>query len=483
MEKDEKVPTKKYKTLYPDSMLSHNKVLYRQTIKNLNSFLKDNFSKNSSLTYKFPIKKPHSSKIPRQSIKRKSSIIEESSIVNPEKTTIQKFNESVSKNYISYNYYNNTKGALKSPKYSRKIMKSRLKSRKSINNSINDSKTNYNFLSYDSRPISPKSNIFNSSLSLYKLSRKKRKKEKFMENNKNNNLKSFSFNKYMTYRKKNLSKNDSNIQSPSSTQYKSIIKKNSLKLEYDSLTFSNSENKINSRNRSSISMKNKSINKKKSRLKPKDSIGKKNRNLSDFRIAKEQRDFHQKLYLHNLLSQLNIFESSDAFQVNEAKIKKNLISPGLFQRDIFIKEIKRASKNNDFFFKKFPGQSEKLKNLNFKQQKRAQSPHQNIYDNKSKYLLNNIEKLYKKSNNSQNFIKNLDYRLRTNTLKRIMEFVIPVKSNIRDFDIQFKDETLNYQRNIGKFFIYKGSGIFSDHLSSILKGDKIVKQAIKFDNI
>ena len=475
----EKIGTQKYKTLYPDSMISRNKVSYPQTIKNLNSFLNNNFSQNSSLTYKFPIKKRPVSSLTKSSIKRSSTIVKERPDIIPEKSTIKTIKESLSNNYISYNYYDNTKGPLKSTKKSKKVLKPKIKQKNTIN-SINDTKTNnYNLLSYDSRPISPKSNLFNSSLSLFKINRNKRRNESVVEKRNNINLNSFSFNKFKMY-KRNLSKNESIVHSPSSTRYKSAVKKNSLKLEYDSLSLTNNENKKLSRNRSTKSLI--SQIKSKSKLKFKNETDNCN-NFSDIELDKEQRKFHQKLYLHQLLSQLNLFESANGFQINESKIRENSLMPSLFQRDIFIKEMKRASNHNDFFFKKFPFQSEKFENINSKQKKRAQSPHQNLCDEKSKYLLKNIDNLYKKLSNSQNFIKNLNYRLRTNSLKRIIDFVVPSKRTMRDTDIQFKDETLNYQRNIGKFFIYKGSGIYSDHLSSILRGDKIVKQTIKFDSI
>jgi hypothetical protein len=60
--------------------------------------------------------------------------------------------------------------------------------------------------------------------------------------------------------------------------------------------------------------------------------------------------------------------------------------------------------------------------------------------------------------------------------------VVPFENKVKDIDKQFKGETLNYQKEIGKFFIYKGIGVYAGHLSTILRGDKIVKQEIKFDD-
>lgn len=479
----EKIVTKKYKTLYPDSMISDNKILYRQTNRNLNSFIKNNFSNNSSI-FKFPIKKLNSTilrNIPirkQSTLKKQNTIKKERPKETSEKNNIKTLIESLRhENYISYNYYDNTKGRLQSAKHNKKIIKK--KSYKIVyKNSINDTNqninsNNVNFLSLDSRPISPKSNnLFNSnsSLSLFNINRKKSKKYKtIIESNRNSNLNSFSLIKNLTYRRKNLSKNTSFPQSPSSTRYKSNIKRNSLKLEYDSLSFNNSEKKM-SRSRSTFSIKNRKI--------KSDETGETYSNLSDIKRCKEQRHFHQKLYLHNLRSQIQQFESSTKFPVNESQIQINLLSPSLFQRDLFVKEIKRASRNNDYFFKKSTEKD------NFQNKKgRAQSPHQNICDKQSKNILKNIENLYKKLNISQNYIKNIDFRIGTNNLKKILNLVVPVEHKVRDIDEQFKEETVNYQRDIGKFFIYKGSGVYSGHLSTILRGDKIVKQAIKFDNI
>ena len=73
----EKIVSKKYKTLYPDSMITNNKILYRQTNRNLNSFLKNNFSNNSS-TYKFQIKKLDTAKLRNIPIKKQATIKKQS---------------------------------------------------------------------------------------------------------------------------------------------------------------------------------------------------------------------------------------------------------------------------------------------------------------------------------------------------------------------------------------------------------------------
>ena len=62
-----------YKSYFPDSMLSKMKILYRQTNRNLITFLKNNFSSDYSNS-KFPIKNPSLLK-KNSTIRRKNSII------------------------------------------------------------------------------------------------------------------------------------------------------------------------------------------------------------------------------------------------------------------------------------------------------------------------------------------------------------------------------------------------------------------------
>ena len=208
-------------------------------------------------------------------------------------------------------------------------------------------------------------------------------------------------------------------------------------------------------------------------------------NISNIEFSESQRKFHQQIYLHKLNSDIRKFEESNGLYTNEEEIRANLISPTKFQRDLFIKDIKRASKYNDFFFKRYPFSIAKLLSAKNKQNKnkRPQSPHQNCCDNKSKKILFNIGILDKKAKFTNNNIKKIDLKIRTKYMKRILDYVVPVEHKVEDIDEEFKDETINYQRNIGKFFIYKGNGIYSGHLSTILRGDKIVKQAIKLDNL
>ena len=475
---------KKYKTYFPDSMIS-NTILYKQASRNLNSFLKNNFSNNSSYS-KFPIKKPYLKK--KQSLKRQITIKKE----RPKSSGKHNLNYLIDslrhENYKSYNFYDNTKGPLQSTKY--KTINSTIAKSK-INNientySNNDSniKTNNFLLSFNSRPKSSKTKYPSSNISLYKINRKKEKNRTNLEKNKKINFSSLS--NYVLSKRNNISKNKSTPLTPTSTRYKSKTKQNFVKEEYYSLSLNNSSQKFsrNKSNKSVISFRSNNRSKK-NRKKMKilnNFLSNKSVNKSLINKEQDQREFHQKLYLNNLYSQIKLFEVSNGFEVNEDQIKSNLMSPFKFQRNLFIKEVKRASNHNDYFYNKYPCQSEKFEKIHNNKKHRVYSPNQRIYYN-SKKLMKNINRLSRKLNISQNLIRGLNIKSKTYNLTKLIELVVPIKHNIRDMDEQIKDETINYQKNIGKFFIYKGSGVFSGHLSSILRGDKIVKQTIKFENL
>lgn len=478
---------KKYKTYFPDSMLSNNKTLYRQTSRNLNSFLKNNFSQNSSKS-KFPIK--NSNLLNKTISLRKQISMKKKRPKSSEKHNLNSLIESLShENYKSYNFYDNTRGhPLQSPKFrtaKSTILKSKINEDIDNTYSNNESNTKTNnmiLFSSDSRPISSKNKYPNSNFSLYKINRKKVKnRKKELENNK----KFFSFSDIFS-RRNNISKNKSLPQTLISTRYKSNAKQNSIKAEYYSMSLNNSTKQF-SKNRSTKStISFQSYNRsKKNRKKTKfgdNYLSSKILNKSQIKHEKEQREFHQKLHLNNLYSQIKLFEVSNGFEVNEAQIKSNLISSTKFQRNLFIKEVKRASNHNDYFFKKFPFQSEKFEKIENKKKQLIHSPHQRL-DNNSKKLIKNINKLDKKLNISLNLIKGLNIKSRSHSLNKLLDLVVPVKHNINDTNEEVKDETINYQKNMGKFFFYKGSGIYSGHLSSILRGDKIVRQVIKFNNL
>ena len=68
-------------------------------------------------------------------------------------------------------------------------------------------------------------------------------------------------------------------------------------------------------------------------------------------------------------------------------------------------------------------------------------------------------------------------------LKNLIDIVVPVHHDVKEIDEHFKEDIINYQKKIGKFYIYKGNGLFENHFTILLKGDKIDKENIKSDNI
>ena len=481
---------KKYKTLYPDSIVTKTKLFYRQTNNKLNLFLNRHFSYNNNLKYKFPIKKPHSP-IHKNSIRRNSTPVQESPKSSKKNDIRSIINSLLHEKYVSYNFYDNTKGLSCSQLYRKKNNKKAFKQRifNMKNNSLSDE--NLNIFSFDDNANTSK-NIFKSNLSVYRNNiANKRHTTIVHENHKDTKFRdSFPLTKYkMLLNRINSSKNLSMHQTPNSTRYMSNMKNNSLKLDYDSLSDNNNSMKRNSRNKSGLSRKSINNNKSKNKIMinniSESYLSDLKLNISDIEFSESQRKFHQQICLHKLNSDIRKFEESNGLYTNEEEIRANLLSPTKFQRDLFIKDIKRASKYNDFFFKRYPFSIAKLLSAKNKQNKNKspQSPHQNCCDNKSKKILFNIGILDKKAKITNNNIKKIDLKIRTKNMKRILDYVVPVEHKVEDIDEEFKDETINYQRNIGKFFIYKGNGVYSGHLSTILRGDKIVQQAIKFDNL
>ena len=454
----------KYNTLFPNSIISKQPLSYGQMNKQLDFFLFNNFSKNSPNNYKFPIVSPLGNK---KIVGRQKSI---KNSQNSTKNNIRALIDSLRRdNYISYNYYDNIKGRLQSAKNNcTKLIKHKSYNNINNSNSINDSNyNNINLLSFDS-------NINFSKRNSHKI---KKKNSFFLNDNNSSNLNNFSFTKYILSHKGNRTRNSSTPHTPMSTRFRSRMNKSFLKLEFDSLLMSNSGKK-NSGNRSSFSLEMHNRNEKnlKNNIKF---------NTSDIKFSGEQRKFHQKIYMKNLKEQVSKFENSNAFYVDDAKLQSNLISPFKFQRNIFKKNLKRAERVNDFFFKKIPIK-DKYDHLQFKRkkfQKRFQSSYQNFINEKSKKIIKKIHNLKTKANFFKKDVKNIDFKLRTKQLKNLIDIVVPVHHDVKEIDEHFKEDIINYQKKIGKFYIYKGNGLFENHFTILLKGDKIDKENIKSDNI
>jgi hypothetical protein len=119
-----------------------------------------------------------------------------------------------------------------------------------------------------------------------------------------------------------------------------------------------------------------------------------------------------------------------------------------------------------------------------KKNKTNQIPHQNMCNKKSIKLLKNLQKLQTNLKNKKREIKsNERNNIELDKLKYFINKLKAKKDFDKKIDEQFKQETVNYQGQIGKFFIYKGNGIFSGHLNMMLRGDKIAHNLIKLKNL
>ena len=107
----------KYKAFFPDSCLANSKIGYKETNNLLRSFLLNNFNYNKTNDknnlYKFPIKKEYISRA-TSSLKRKSTLLSKR-LISPKSNDIKTLIKNLCHdNYISYNYIDNTRGALSS---------------------------------------------------------------------------------------------------------------------------------------------------------------------------------------------------------------------------------------------------------------------------------------------------------------------------------------------------------------------------------
>ena len=485
----------KYKALFPDSCLTNSKIGYKETNNLLRSFLLNNFNYNKTNDknnlYKFPIKKELSSHS-KSSLRRKSTLLSKRPI-SPKKNDIKTLIKNLCHdNYISYNYIDNTRGALSSSdiknKKNRALQKnSYYNNDNKYNEQISSNNNNNDLLLFDTNIKSSRNKNFQLADGLYRINRQRTRKHNTIIGN-NSNVNSLSFSNYIFFMRDN--KSNGTIGSGASTTKNKKGKRHTLSLESDALLlYSSIINKKINKNKtpffinSNNDTDNKNKNRKSLKLNNTDFIfSKKYLNFSPINYNKIQKKFHQKIYLRNLNSQIQKFEESHRYYPNEDLIKSNNNLPSKFQRNLFSRQIKRASKFNDFFVKKFPFKLEKFKKISNKKPK--QISHQNLYNSeKLKSLLKNVEKVNKKMKISKKYLKNLDARLRTKNLNKIINFVIPHENNVKDIDKEFKDETVKYHKNMGDFFFYKGNGIFSGHLSHVLRGDKIMQQVFKLENI
>lgn len=275
---------------------------------------------------------------------------------------------------------------------------------------------------------------------------KKSHRNKFQSLNDNKNFSSFV--NYL----KNINKKKSQIFSesisPNSTLIKTGLKNNSFKSDIDKNSFS-------------FDKRNNDMKYKKKNLKIIDD------DLIQFPYSIHNKKEYKKMKLKNLISQIYKLEKKSLLKPNE-NIIKSKINFHKFRRKNITELQKSASKN---IFMRLT-----QKNRTFK------IPHYEVYDKKSLQLMKNIRKVNMSAKYNKNMINKKNHYMDIDELTYYLE-QMHQKDLHKKIDEAFKEEVVQYQAKIGKFFIYEGNGIFYGHLNTMLRGDKISKKLIKFDNI
>ena len=295
-------------------------------------------------------------------------------------------------------------------------------------------------------------------------------------------IKTFSFLNLLPNKPNNQNKKNSTLLTPGSTMVKTKLKNSSFK--------SNSNNNISDINSVSTE-KDKNITNKFKTIYTLKLFEEKNNNplidddlfmFSDNKISyTDRKHIRQKMKLNNLLYNIHLAKKKNVFKPNPEKIKSNLNFMNKFTRDLLRKSARTTRKNNLFFFKS-PSNINKYEQLSQKNQKKM-LPHQNMCDKKSKNILKNIEELGNFINlEKKNFKKN-EIKFDINSVKYLTKRFRQKKDFDKKIDLQFKKNVMEYQKEIGRFYIYKGNWIYSSHRNTMLKGDKISKNLIIFKNL
>ena len=295
-------------------------------------------------------------------------------------------------------------------------------------------------------------------------------------------IKTFSFLNLLPNKPSNQNKKNSTLLTPGSTMVKTKLKNSSFK--------SNSNNNISDNNSVSTEKDKNITNKFKTIYTLKLFEGKNNNPLidddlfmfSDNKISyTDRKHIRQKMKLNNLLYNIHLAKKKNVFKPNPEKIKSNLNFMNKFTRDVLRKSARTTRKNNLFFFKS-PSNINKYEQLSQKNQKKM-LPHQNMCDKKSKNILKNIEELENFINlEKKNFKKN-EIKFDINSVKYLTKRFRQKNDFDKKIDLQFKKNVMEYQKEIGRFYIYKGNWIYSSHRNTMLKGDKISKNLIIFKNL
>ena len=461
---------------------------YDHLNKSLKEFFSEHFESgkdNKESYYKFPIKR----NIPNSPKKRQKNLNFGSNKEISEEIKNQKYNLNRYKNKFQLEMLNlsNESNKLSTKKF-HIFNKSK---RKNVINLIKKSKNNNLELSSDSlhelNIRTPKNRTYNKFKFIgqknidnkYRINSSRTLRHKISNIN-NNNLKNFSFTNFIKAKFRNKDKKISELQSQSSTQIKTFLRNVSYKSDNDNNAYSS---KIKSPN------KNKKV--KPTfylRLNEDNKADKENLLISDDdSILSSPNNYgnnglkttRQNIKLKDLLFQVQEGKKNHIFKPNEYDIKSRVNLLTKFNRDLFLKTMKSASRNNNFFFN-FPFRRNKFGKNN----KKSVVPHQGICNNRSIKLLKHLQKLQANAKNKNREIKlnrkhNFDFEKLKNVLNKTR-----IENN---FDIKvdekFKNDAVKYQEKIGKFFIFQGNGIYSEHLNILLKGDKISHSIVKLDNL
>lgn len=300
---------------------------------------------------------------------------------------------------------------------------------------------------------------------------------------KNSFIKRFSFINFLP-KKININKNKKNIivNSPSSTMIKTKLKNSSFKTNNNNMSDNNSvsiekEKNINNKIKTLYTLK---------LFEEKNNNNSTDGDLNMFSNDKisysERKHLRQKIKMHNLLSKIYLAQKKELFKPNLEKIKSNLNFLNKFNRNLFQNNIKSNKKNNLYFFKS-PSDINRYAKLSQKYQKKF-IPRKNMsYNKKSKNILKNLEQLDKFINEEKHNIKKDETNIDIKSIKYFSKHFLEKKDFDKMLDEQFKKNVMEYQKEIGKFFLYKGNWIYSAHLNVMLNGDKIAQNLVKFDNL
>ena len=313
------------------------------------------------------------------------------------------------------------------------------------------------------------------------------KTTRLIKSHSNKNIKSFSFLHFLPNKNKpsNQNKKNSTLLTHGSTMVKTKLKNSSFK--------SNSNNNnISDNNNNSISTeKDRNINSKFKTIYTLKLFEEKNNNpsidddlfmFSDNKISyTERKHIRQKMKLNNLLYNIHLAKKKNVFKPNPEKIKSNLNFMNKFTRDYLRKSARTSRKNNLFFFKS-PSNINKYEQLSQKNRKKI-IPHENMCDKQSKNILKNIEELGNFINLEKKNLKKKENKFNMNNFKYLIKRFRQKKDLDKKIDQQFKKNVIEYQKEIGRFYIYKGNWVYSSHRNTMLTGDKVSKNLIIFKGL